>query len=1014
MKKTRSIAFTAILMAFSLFSSFAQGQVMSPEPQGDLLEKGNVIHGFMVTDVSRYEMINADKIRLVHQKTGAQVLLLLNDDTNRVFDIAFRTRVGNDHGAPHTLEHVVLDGSAKYPGKTVFFDVSGQTYNTDMNANTGTTLTQYYFSTLSEKQLLKTADFYLDSVFHPQVLSDKSIFDNEAWRYALASTDSELSMDGTVYSEMKGGYTINAAAWFNAIKMAFPGNTYTSMAGGIPSEIPKLTWDEIKALHAKCYQPSNSLTCMYGKIEDVPALLGLLDGVFSEYGKQEPEFEEKDYHPLTGPVEKTFGYGVSSDTDTEGMSQAYYIFDVGKATDAQTQVLDNLTTLLSNPASTLVQKAKEKLPSASVFCSLEGPVPNTAVSFSAYGINEEDAQTFKDIVDETLATIASNGIDKNLVDAVGHSERLKQLLVTESSDIGMKTIAPITSYWSLTGDPDKYFQYLDDPKLFDRMEEENSFPKIVQELLIGNKRTAFVVTKPVPGLKEKEEDALKAKLRETKAGMTAGQLDALVAYTKTFSESKACPPEEIAPLKAVTVQSLPEEVRQYPITDRKDASGVRFLEAKTNTKGIGKAELLLDISSLDKQDILWLNLYAKLTDELDSDKHPKTELARLTTRYLFNNTIKFTSFEREDDNRFLRFLNISFTAMDEDLQEAYDLIYEKLFHTDVANESLVRDAISRFQSDMKAKLDGKAYEIALGSAFAQSSKSMAFSFHVDYLDMYAFLTEVQAMMDKDPAHVVAKLQQVRNDLDNRYGAIMCFAGGEEGTKANEKASETFFSKLACHETEYKDFPLPQGTKSEAVILNSPVVYNVLYIPYDMIGYDGYSADLHVMMNLVQNDVLVPKLIFQHGVYSAHATATIDDKHSGIWIDSFRDPNIKETIDVLSSIPDFLATSAISQEELDGNIMNVYSNWAKSKGEMTDGMNAITNIIKGIPQERKLEYMRQLKAMRAQDIPSYATVFRKMVSEGYLRSVGSKSVIQENASLFDAIDNPLSVEDTPKN
>ena len=63
-----------------------------------------------------------------------------------------------------------------------------------MNANTGTTLTQYYFSTLSEKQLLKTADFYLDSVFHPQVLSDKSIFDNEAWRYALASTDSELSM----------------------------------------------------------------------------------------------------------------------------------------------------------------------------------------------------------------------------------------------------------------------------------------------------------------------------------------------------------------------------------------------------------------------------------------------------------------------------------------------------------------------------------------------------------------------------------------------------------------------------------------------------------------------------------------------------------------------------------------------------------------------------------------------------------------------------------------------------
>jgi|GEM_PF-1468324 len=39
--------------------------------------------------------------------------------------------------------------------------------------------------------------------------------------------------------------------------------------------------------------------------------------------------------------------------------------------------------------------------------------------------------------------------------------------------------------------------------------------------------------------------------------------------------------------------------------------------------------------------------------------------------------------------------------------------------------------------------------------------------------------------------------------------------------------------------------------------------------------------------------------------------------------------------------------------------------------MTDGMNAIKSTILGIPQEQNLEHMRQLKALRAQDIPSYA-------------------------------------------
>ena len=44
---------------------------------------------------------------LRHKKTGARVMLIENDDENKVFNIAFRTPPKNSTGVAHILEHSV-------------------------------------------------------------------------------------------------------------------------------------------------------------------------------------------------------------------------------------------------------------------------------------------------------------------------------------------------------------------------------------------------------------------------------------------------------------------------------------------------------------------------------------------------------------------------------------------------------------------------------------------------------------------------------------------------------------------------------------------------------------------------------------------------------------------------------------------------------------------------------------------------------------------------------------------
>ena len=104
-------------------------------------EEASSANGFTLTDERRFELVGADIELYQHDKTGALVMFILNDDTNRAFEITFRTPCETSKGIAHVLEHSVLDGSAKYPSKSLFFNLSYQTYNTYMNAETGANYT---------------------------------------------------------------------------------------------------------------------------------------------------------------------------------------------------------------------------------------------------------------------------------------------------------------------------------------------------------------------------------------------------------------------------------------------------------------------------------------------------------------------------------------------------------------------------------------------------------------------------------------------------------------------------------------------------------------------------------------------------------------------------------------------------------------------------------------------------------------------------------------------------------
>ena len=224
--------------------------------------------------------IQARGTLLRHRKTGARVVLLANEDENKVFNIAFRTPPENSTGVAHIIEHTVLCGSRKFPLKDPFVELAKGSLNTFLNAMTYPDKTMFPVASCNDTDFQNLMDVYLDAVFYPNIYTNELIFRQEGWHYHLEDVNDPITYNGVVYNEMKGAFSSAEEVLDRSVFSAlFPDTAYGVESGGDPECIPELTYGEFLDFHRKYYHPSNSYIYLYGNM-DMEEKLAWMD---SEY-----------------------------------------------------------------------------------------------------------------------------------------------------------------------------------------------------------------------------------------------------------------------------------------------------------------------------------------------------------------------------------------------------------------------------------------------------------------------------------------------------------------------------------------------------------------------------------------------------------------------------------------------------------------------------------------------------------------------------------------------------------
>ncbi len=220
-------------------------------------------------------------------------------------------------------------------------------------------------------------------------------------------------------------------------------------------------------------------------------ILSWLDGIFSGAETGEALAPDAAYCRIEKPVKKTVSL---SGAETGGV---YFGIVCPRAGEWTRVRLAALAAALDRSASLLDKSVCAALPDTEVICGTASAGADAAIWFFAPGLEEKDAEAFRDAVLAALRSAAGGGFSEQAVETLAAAQRLEELTFPERDDLGAALCEGFAAAWA-RGDASDYPAQLRARWNAAAYLADGSCAETVREELLENTRTALVTVVPEP------------------------------------------------------------------------------------------------------------------------------------------------------------------------------------------------------------------------------------------------------------------------------------------------------------------------------------------------------------------------------------------------------------------------------------------------------------------------------------------------------------------------------------
>ncbi|MCM1184780.1 MAG: insulinase family protein [Roseburia sp.] len=969
-----------------------------------------------VEDVTAYEVVQKREIAdikatgylLRHKKTGARVALLSNDDENKVFHIGFRTPPEDSTGVPHIIEHSVLCGSEQFPVKDPFVELVKGSLNTFLNAMTFGDKTVYPVASCNDKDFQNLMHVYLDAVFYPNIYKEKKIFMQEGWHYEMESADSPLTINGVVYNEMKGAFSSPDAINDREVLYAlFPDTAYGVESGGEPDDIPKLTYEQFLAFHGRYYHPSNSYIYLYGNMDMAEKLAWMDDRYLSRFERLEIDSTVKLQKPFEKPVEIRKEYPVLEGEDTENGTYLSYNTVVGTSLDKELyfamQILEYA--LCASSAAPLKLALIHKNIGTEVYSVYDNGIYQPYFSIVAKNANDSQKEAFVATIEEELARLVREGIDKKaLLAGLNYYEFKYREADFGSYPKGLMYGLQMLDSWLY--DENMPFDMIEAIAVFRTLKEKidtDYYEKLIEKYLINNPHKAVLVVSPKEGLNECKEKELAQRLQAYKESLGAEALDQIVADTralKAYQEAENTP-EELATIPMLKREDMKKEAEGF-VNELRELEGTKVLFHNIATNGIAYIRLIFDVANIPEELFAYIGVLKNVLGYVDTQSYDFGALYNEVNIHTGGITSSVNTYvDAKNLDAYKLTFEVKTKAMYEELEAAFELLAEIMTASSLADKDRIQEIIEELKSRMQSDMTSAGHSLAAIRAMSYFSETAAVAELVSGIPCYRLLEELTADFDGKKEALTEKLETLIRCIFRPENMMVDITASEEGYQALEKLVPRLRARLYTQEVPKTLFEVKPKKKNEAFSTSAQIQYVCRAGNFKREKDYPYTGALRALKVIMGYDYLWNNVRVKGGAYGCMCSF---GKTGDSYLVSYRDPNLRKTIDTYEKAADYLRSFTADEKTMTKYIIGAVSELDVPLTPSQKGARSSSAFLTNLDWEEVQRERDELLSCTEQDVRALADYMDAIMSQEAVCVVGNSQAIEENRALFDSVEN----------
>ncbi|MCD7981777.1 MAG: insulinase family protein [Clostridiales bacterium] len=946
--------------------------------------------------------IHSEGAYLIHKKSGARVVVVSNDDENKVFYIGFRTPPNDSTGIPHIIEHSVLCGSEKFPVKDPFIELVKGSMNTFLNAMTYPDKTVYPVASCNDRDFQNLMDVYMDAVLHPNIYKEPYVFRQEGWHYEMDSTEDSLSVNGVVYNEMKGAYSVADSVVERSIQTSlYPDTPYRYDSGGDPEVIPELTREQYLSFHSTYYHPSNSYIYLYGNMDAEEKLNWLDEAYLSGYDRIDPHSEIALQPAFDEPLREDGFYSISSEESGRDQTFLCYNWSVGTNLEPVQYVAFDILSyaLLTSDGAPVKQALVDAGIGDDIYGGYDSSIYQPVFSVIAKNANPEDLDRFCEIVREVLSAQVRDGINKTTLLAAINGAEFK----FREADFGRfpkGLIFGLQLMDSWLYDEDQPFLHMDEIRVYEELREKLSggyFEDLVQKYLLDNRHASILRVMPEKGLNAGKEQALREKLDAYRESLSESEVQALVRETKALADYQETPSSREDLDRIPLLSRADMKKTSEPYSNREETvDGIPVLRHEYDTNGIIYLDYLFDAHHIPEEQVPYLEILSLLMGRLDTEEYSFLDLTNEINLYTGGisteaNVTAVVEGEREYEVKF----EVRMRTLDANLTKTMELARSMMLHTLFSDEKRIYELLAQAKSRMLTQLRETGNSAAAGRVLSYTSRRARYNELLHGIAQYRVLERLVSDYESRKRELRDLLQGLVASLMQPSGLLVSFTGNDrEFGLVKENAA--LFSEGLYPDTDKTDAEVSLPDRiDEGFSDASQIQYVALAGNFKKAGLP-FRGSLRVFRSIMNYEYLWQNIRVRGGAYGCSCNV---GRTGDIYFSSYRDPNLSRTLDVYRGVTEYLRDFDADERDMTRYVIGTFSDMDAPLSPAAMGRRSLLARLNGTTFEMIQRDRDEVLAADCQSIRDLAEWLKAVLSDARICAIGNEEKLKQESDIF---------------